>query len=50
MTGNQNYVSVYTGSGSDTSAAPVADQFCAQYGKTARYNRKDDWRFIYDCI
>jgi Fe-S cluster assembly scaffold protein SufB len=49
VVGNEAYVTV-TNVWNEMDALPLADKHCGQYGKVARYTRKEGAKAIFDCI
>jgi len=49
VVGNEAYVTI-TNVWNEMDALPLAQNHCAQYGKVARYTRKEDSKAIFDCV
>ncbi len=49
VVGNEAYVTI-TNVWNEMDALPLAEKHCAQYGKVARYARKEGPKAIFDCI
>jgi len=49
VVGNDSYVTV-SNVWNEMDALPLADQHCAQYGKSARFTHMEGYRAIYDCV
>lgn len=49
VVGNEVYVTV-TNVWNEMDALPLAEKHCAQYGKAARYARKEGAKAIFDCV
>jgi hypothetical protein len=49
VVGNETYVTI-TNVWNEMDALPLADRHCAQFGKAARYVRREGAKAIFDCI
>lgn len=49
IVGNKNYVTI-SNVWNEMDALPLAEQHCSKYGRSARFNKIESQRAIFDCI
>lgn len=48
VVGNDQYVTI-SNVWNEMDGLPLADSHCRKHGKSARFNRMEDYRAVYDC-